>query len=120
MRFEQQLIIELPFMVNLPDGPYQIDQAGFTIEVLQNRFAVPVRTDDGRPDYRIGSTEELANAFGAALAEMFRLPLHTLLRRVTTADAQDAQIVVPTDRDLAEQWATNIIPSRSSTKVGEE
>lgn len=120
MKLERLYMVELPFVLNLPDGEYPVQINGQTIllEVAQNQFAVPVGTAE-KPDYRIGSLDGLKSIFGEQLQLVPRLPLRTAVKMHAEIEIPSGEIIKPSESDVADEYATQLIVEGRATAVGE-
>jgi hypothetical protein len=120
MKLARLYMVELPFVLNLPNGDYtvQLDGQAVLLEVLQNQFAVPTKSVE-KSDFRVGSLEELSAIFGESWKQAFRFPLRTIIRMWTNVEIHASEVKTATENDIADEYATQMIVGGRATAVGD-
>ena len=107
MEFVIDLLCELPFMLNLPNGTYEcmVNGANFELEVLQEHVALHF----SERNFAIEPPERLKALFGKRFETLHKQQLRTLLRHRTKSVVQEHELPTPTDQQLEDEMMASII-----------
>ena len=99
MRFICTEQCELPFVLNLPDGVYQVDLNGtaYELEIVHGQFAVHA----GKM-FAVGLPEFLRSQFGAEFDRAYKQPLRTVARHISTVKVQESGLPSVTDAEVSQ------------------
>lgn len=109
---------QLPFMLNLPTGSYTVvvDGSPFTLEVLQEQFAV--HFDDKQ--FAIGPRDWLRSQFGDKLNSARSEALRTVVRHTSTLKVEAADLPNVSDEDVCEDMQAVIIGEAPTKHSGDK
>jgi hypothetical protein len=107
MRFVCTEQCELPFMLNLVTGAYQVflDGTAYDLEVLQEQVAVHLA--DGQ--FAVGAPASLNGQLGLAYDQAHKQSLRTVARHVTTKEIAESDLPAITDDAVLEDMQSAII-----------
>ncbi len=107
---------ELPFMLNLSDGVYQvlIANAAYELTILQNQVAVHL----ANKRFAIGNPERLRCELNADYDHAHKQLLRTVVRHVTTTDVAREEIPQVSDADLVSDMKSDIISETPTAFAG--
>jgi hypothetical protein len=113
--------VELPFVLNLPDGDYVVplDTGTITLQIAQSQLAVPFYSN-GTIDYRIGSAKELAIVFGDNLGKHYRYPLRTNVKQNHSVSVEEADLVKPSEKQIIEGYMSVLIRAGKTANAGDD
>jgi hypothetical protein len=90
---------ELPFMLNLPNGPYQVPVDGASFELQMLNGLVAIHFDQG--SYAVGAPQHLRTQV-ENYERFYRQPLRTVIRNEITHVVLDDQLPTVGDAELLE------------------
>jgi hypothetical protein len=120
LKFECFYRVELPFVLNLPDGDYVIplDIGTIVLQIAQNQLAVPVNSSL-ETNYRFGSPEELATMFGEKLYTSYPFALRTNVKLNHSLFVEEDDLVKPTEAQVIEEYVRVLIVTKKFSNSGE-
>lgn len=107
MRFTCTEQVELPFMLNLPSGDYEVDigGTGYVLEVHQQYVAVHF----GARQFAVGDPAWLKSQLGQSYDQAFKQPLRTVVKHVSVVEIEETELPAVSDSDALEDVQAAII-----------
>jgi hypothetical protein len=99
MEVTRVLMCELPFMLNLPNGPYPVPVAGAPLELQVLNGLVAIHFDQN--SYTVGAPQHLRTQV-ENYERFYRQPLRTVIRNELTHDVPDDQLPTVGEAELLE------------------
>lgn len=111
MLLSSEEICELPFMLNLPPGTYDVNVGGSVhrLEVLQEQLAVHIKEGG----FAVGDRDGLRAKFGPALDEVHGQELRTVIRRRKTKQISENELPAVGEDELLEHLKGEILAESS-------
>lgn len=115
MQFQRTFMVELPFMLNIPAGEYEVSVGAdkHTFAVIQDQWAIPTKAE-GQLSYLFVPTSALTGLQSGATP----VPLRTVVCETETTEVAAGDVISPTEDQLAEEFSQRLIRSRTTTKTG--
>lgn len=112
-------------MLNIPAGNYTVVSGSQSeiLEILQNQYAIPIRTLQGRLTYAIGSLDELRKDHGDDIEKAYRIELRTMIQQSKIVGSVEGKsLVKPSEEHLTTEYLSqnsNTLPNLKGDELSQ-